>query len=357
MRISEKILSFSNVKHFGLYKRYGVLAARSMTFQRFRNGFSGAIDYILMKSNPSCYPVVVKVETSAVCNLSCPGCLQGQNKSNFKSSMRMPLDLFCKILDEDRGRSVIFVLYHRGEPFLNVDLFSMISCLTRENLVSSVSSNFSLPFARCDFEAMVDSGLSHLIVSVDGASQDVYGVSREGGNLDLVVHNIRELIAVRRRRGSRTPLIEQQCVVYSHNRHELGKVTELARSLGVDRVTFVPDVTRDHRMVLGQANRAESAGSEFRSGSPPGSRLGPLLLPQCSWPWFSVLVKWNGEILPCCIYDWTREKFDFGNINDASLHAIWHGPRYRRLRQALAQRQASSFVRDPFCRYCPGLGS
>jgi hypothetical protein len=59
---------------------------------------------------------------------------------------------------------------------------------------------------------MVSSGLSHLILSINGITPEVYESYRRGGNLSLVVSSVRKLVKERHRQRRQNPIIELQFI-------------------------------------------------------------------------------------------------------------------------------------------------
>lgn len=338
-------LSGTNADNVGFLKRYGPLFCKKLSFARGMNSILATMGFAFKKSIVHGHPLTLKFETSAICNLSCPGCMHGNDSTYFKRNMMIELELFQKVIDEVGKHLFMAIMYHRGEAFFNKDLFAMIEYLQRYNVGSTVSSNFSLNFTDHDFKNMVSSGLNHLLLSIDGTTQDVYREYRKGGNLELVKHNVRELVSFRNKMNSKNPVIEQQFIIFPHNAHQIKEVEEFARSLGIDRVSFVGDMAIEHDIYLGADKKNKQTTKAF---------MPKKYLPLCDWPWFAGVIKWNGEVLPCCDYDWKTESSDFGNAYHESFIDIWNSPRYIALRNSLANMMKNDTL-DPYCIKCPAL--
>jgi radical SAM protein with 4Fe4S-binding SPASM domain len=56
----------------------------------------------------------------------------------------------------------------------------------------------------------------------------------------------------------------------------------------------------------------------------------------------TVLVEWDGTLLPCC-----RDHYDLGNINESSFADLWNGERMKRLRASFFEGE-----RREFCTEC-----
>ena len=70
-----------------------------------------------------------------------------------------------------------------------------------------------------------------------------------------------------------------------------------------------------------------------RSGALAGSELDSPLARGCNYPFYKMLIDWNGNIL-CCSNDWLRKKI-IGNILTTSIDQIWFDPEWHRFRLRL----------------------
>ena len=76
-------------------------------------------------------------------------------------------------------------MHNWGEPFLNPDILPMVRYARKNRIGTTISSNLNLVNRGEEFlEEVVESGLDHLTVSIDGTTQDVYEAYRKGGRLE-----------------------------------------------------------------------------------------------------------------------------------------------------------------------------
>ena len=97
----------------------------------------------------------------------------------------------------------------------------------------------SLSVRRVKPDNRVESGLDFMVLSIDGATQPVYERFRRGGNLELVLGNIRKLVDAKRRLGRRTPVLSWNFLAFEHNLHEIRPAARWARKLVVDQFRVV----------------------------------------------------------------------------------------------------------------------
>ena len=163
--------------------------------------------------------------------------------------------------------------------------------------------------------------------------------------------NLRRLLQLRREMRARRPRIEVQYIKFQHNLEELEPARALCARLGVDQFTHFWGW-------LG--NYTDPALDRVPVGAPRASGM----LPLCPWPHFSLLVRYDGGVIPCCNYrvgeqySGSTERREVGNVFDAGVWSVWNSLAYRELRRLVANPSRSA--REPklaasFCQDCPVL--
>ncbi|WP_448207962.1 radical SAM protein [Azospirillum sp. sgz302134] len=166
----------------------------------------------------------VQIEVVGTCNLRCPSCPVGNAEGGRRSGSiggTMPLDRFRQALDWaaaglNRAPSEVSVcLYSWGEPFIHPDLPALIAEVKRRGYGAAISSN--LNHVR-DLEAVLRAGVDEITVSLSGFTQDAYGQSHVGGDIETVKRHMMELSQAIERVGTATRVM----VHYITYRHNLG---------------------------------------------------------------------------------------------------------------------------------------
>lgn len=292
------------------------------------------------------YPSFYHVEPSAYCNFECPACpgILGNQSDRELVNGQMKLETFQKVVDQVADYAERMELFLRGEPFLNNRIYDMIRYAVDQDIYVKIDTNGSALRARA--EDVVQSRLNLLVVSLDGVTAESYGIYRIGGNFDQVIEGVRKVVEERHRLKSNRPRISLQFIVMKHNEHELDRVLDFGRDLGVDEVrikgaqiytqdqaeAFLPTETTWRRYVMW-------------SGTEPGYK------PQdeekgCGLLWHSVRIACDGSVRPC-----DRDihgKHEFGNVMDGrSFWEIWNGEDAREFR-----RRHISENTDAMCKMC-----
>jgi MoaA/NifB/PqqE/SkfB family radical SAM enzyme len=245
---------------------------------------------------------------------------------NRRKKGKMSFANFKRFIDPLAEHAILITLHNWGEPFLNKDIFRMITYASRKGLATRLSSNFYTMNHR-DLERVVDSGLNHIKISLDGASEETYAKYRVGGHFQQVFDNLKALIEIKRRRRRRFPIVEWQFLVMRHNEHEIPKVRWLSDKIGVDLLTLgkigfgeTPyDGTANYELVEEWLPRHNPAYRYPYDGS-------CLYDVPCVFLWECITLNWDGGLAPCCVLD--DPKMDFGNVFEEPVTKIWNNELY-----------------------------
>jgi radical SAM protein with 4Fe4S-binding SPASM domain len=303
---------------------------------------------VVLKSRPYIYTV----DTGNVCNLRCPLCPTGLHTLERRQSL-MTLATFNTVLEKIRPWALEVVLHNWGEPFLNPDILDIVAAARAANVGSTISSNLNLVHRGDDFlRSVVDSGLDHLTVSLDGTSQEVYEVYRRGGNFEAVLQNMRTILEYRNRTGQRTPTVEWQFLVMKHNEHQVETAQRLARQLGVDRLRLTSaGLAFDQLDDVTLASQWLSTLPQYRAYHPEKlAGRGYMFDERCFYLYRGMTVNPAGEVSPCCVV--YHAKYDFGNLVTDDLEAVWNNAHYRSSRGLFSPKRRPEDG-NTVCGSCP----
>ncbi|MEO1587282.1 MAG: radical SAM/SPASM domain-containing protein [Bacteroidota bacterium] len=288
-------------------------------------------------------PMKIGFEPTTFCNLRCPECPSGLR--NFtRPTGTSDLTLFERVITELHPHLVYLLLYFQGEPYLNPHFLKMARIASQHGIYAATSTNghyLSPEKAR----ETVESGLSEVIVSVDGATQVTYEAYRVGGNLEKVKEGIRNLVHARAEARTMHPFIILQFLVVRPNEHEIEAIQEMGKALGVDQVLFktaqIYDFENGHPLIPTQTKYSrykQVSGGKYILKNP--------LHNQCWKLWQGAEITWDGKVLPCC-FDKDAE-FEMGNVGETDFRSIWKSPSYQSFRQQILH----SRQQIDMCRNC-----
>jgi radical SAM protein with 4Fe4S-binding SPASM domain len=301
----------------------------------------------LKRSRVTGMPVSYFIDPINVCNLHCPLCPTGRGIL-ARPRGRMGLVELTQIVGQIAPYAYRVELYNWGEPLLHPDIFQMIAYVRERRISTGLSSNLNhLDPAMA--RQLVESGLSQLVVSIDGATQDSYAVYRRGGKLEKVLENLQLLVDTRRSLKRSTPFIIARMLVGKHNEHEVEAVRTMVYGTGVDGFTtgrlFVD--TQD----LEQIEQWIPDDPAYSAYGSQGSNLSNTW--DCHDLWESMVINWDGGVAPCC---WLHDpQYDFGNASDQALRDIWNSPAYVSARRVMGKRERDQAGDVPtICHRCRG---
>jgi MoaA/NifB/PqqE/SkfB family radical SAM enzyme len=279
------------------------------------------------------YPVKAYIEPTLFCNLRCPACPTGL-QFGLRPSATLNTDLFKQTLDEISPYVFELYMYNWGEPLLHKQTPEMIRYAKDKGVEKiRLSSNFSIPFTDDYVERLVRSGLSELIVSLDGTSPETYSHYRRKGEFELVRSNMRRVHEAKVRLGSETPEVVWQFLVFRHNEHEISRARAEYREWGADRLDvygaempngegaegFAPSTITEHN-IYHPDHPNRRLLTDYKLGGQP-----------CSWLYGIFLLNPNGKVSPCCAV--SDEKDDFAELSlGGSLRTAWNSTRFRQAR-------------------------
>ena len=316
----------------------------------------GATQFAGKREKVLAWPVALKIDISPLCNLRCTVCIHAHpngnktlEKQEFHRAQRMTVSQYRLIIDEIKGKSTAVSLYNLGDPLMHPDLDEMCRIAHDAGINVHISTNFSFPLKDNRIRRLVRSGLTHLTVCVDGLSQEKYQLTRVGGRIDWVLSNLRRVCLFRREYGQIYPKVEVQYIKFQHNLDEEEKAKCLFQEIGVDQVTAF----------WGNLHNCTDCDPGTYTVHGPKKKE---LLPQCFWPYFSMLIKYNGDVIPCCNYrsgmqyTGTDNPQALGNIFETSIREVWNSPKYRELRRLVSNPElieSATSLEESFCYGCP----
>lgn len=290
---------------------------------------------LLKPSRPWGWPTHLMVEPSSHCNLACTLCPVTAGLGRAQGLMEFAT--FKKIIDEIGDYIFTLLLWDWGEPFLNPAIYDMIAYAAPKGIKTISSTNAHVFAHQENADKLIRSGLDTLICAVDGITQETYQRYREGGRLESALDGIRMVVARKQALGSEKPLVNFRFIVMRHNEHEVPRLQEFTRSLGVDALTLkkLNPASQDPYAADAEAEKRDDflpQDDRFRRfrGDSTGARIRRKRNP-CKHLWYHPAVHWNGVVCTCT-YD-PHEKFPLGDLREQSFREIWQGEPYHRLRR------------------------
>lgn len=321
-------------------------------------------------------PSYVQIEPVGTCNLRCQMCpisYRG-DKPLHGARQLMDFDLFTRLVDEFENLEKLH-LQGLGEPLLHPRFFDMVEYAVRKGIEVTINTNLTLLNAekarRC-----IDSGLSGLFFSIDGATAETYEDIRVHAKYDRVMSNLQTMVDMKNALKSETPYLKMVMVLMRRNLAELPELVHLASRYGVEDV-YGQQISHDfgdggfserfhplhefvdHESLLAEdLHRVEAVFAEARAAA---DRLGiKLRLPptrpkdyppempgseRCNWPWTAAYISYQGYAMPCCMVA-SPDQVNLGLLDGSNLSEVWNGKAYQDFRAQLASTHPLEICRN-----------
>jgi len=315
----------------------------------------------------------VALDTTTICNLRCKQCFHTlyHTRALPYRQHEMPPALFEKILDELDEQIDSLVLSCSAEPFTNSDFGRYLAALRRRQAPYEkwLATNLLL-LKESLARDLIETGLTWMVVSIDGARPETYKALRVGGDFDRLLDRLDLVNRLKAEMGAERPFLRFNVILSRLNLEDLPRFVELAAEKRVAEVTFqhlVPfeglglkrqtlhyesrrkvaaifEATRERArqlgVALGELNDLKSPLQSFgdfladlarRWRKPPASL--PLLERIfCYHVWLNLVVNSRGDLFPC--FCWINDA-PMGNVGRQTFREIWESAPYRQLRDEL----------------------
>jgi radical SAM protein with 4Fe4S-binding SPASM domain len=293
------------------------------------------------------FPPILQIEPTNMCNLRCLTCATGTELMRRPEAL-MSFEMYRNIIDQVKNYVCLLVFWSWGEPFINKDAFRMIRYAKDRGILVHTSTNGHFFATKERARQVIESGLDSLIVAADGLDQPTYERYRKGGNLNLVIKSIENLVAERTLAGAKHPLITFRFIVMKHNEHQVNQVKGFAERLGVDVVTFRSAVIERNEVNL--EDELSPVSEEFQQYDYKGTPIKEHRITQhrsyCHRPYANLMVFSNGDVVSC--ENDFNATVPFGNVTEKSLHEILSSARSRSFLKAFRY----DLDQFSFCRTC-----
>lgn len=267
------------------------------------------------------FPLYLMLEQTYLCNLRCPMCIQGlpaQREAFEPDGARMSWELFEKIVLEGERHGCPSISMHvNDEPLLVKDLPERIAFAKAHGFMDVIMTTNGVLFTKEKVQRVIEAGVTHILFSVDAATKETYDKVRIGGDFDRVLNAIELVRRVRSSRNSVLPIIRASFVQNRLNQHE----TEAFRERFSGLV--------DYAEIQGFSRYYGYTDQLIPSGSSPVEDF------TCNEPWRKLIVRVNGDVLPCCTF--YGYELVLGNLRDFSLFDLFNSSRMKQLRADFAR--------------------
>ena len=269
------------------------------------------------------FPKYIQIETSLMCNGRCNFC---PHKDMKRSPVNMEDWVWKKIIDESRGKDVIYRPFLINEPFMDKRMPDIISYI-KQDKGAKVEFNSNGNFAKAtNIKALLKAGIDVVRFSIDGFTKETYDKSGRNGNFETIVNNVKEFISMRNELNS-SCLIEVRMIDMDFNRKE-----------HKDFVNF-------------WSSRADRAIITASYDWPWSGQDKPFKAP-CPKIREEMFFMTNGEAILCC-WD-AHSRTIIGDVKTNTVSEIWNSKKLKNIKKLLNEGEREKIL---ICSKCDAFKS
>ena len=249
--------------------------------------------------NHTLFPQSLILDTINMCNYSCSICAR---RRMTRPKGKMPFALAKRLLDEisvEAPMTKVWLVFY-GEPLLAAERIALLSTYARSRGIKNLHLNTNASLLDEDkAEIILNSGISQVVVSVDGFSDATYDSMRQPGFRSRVYYNLQRFLDM------------------SHGRSDAPEI--IAQIVRCEKTESEIDIFTDYWKARGATVKIKehiswTAPSEKEWDSK--NRIA------CPWIFTTLPVLWTGKTALCgADYDGAGS---VGNIADG-IKGLWNG--------------------------------
>jgi radical SAM protein with 4Fe4S-binding SPASM domain len=281
-------------------------------------------------------PRLMQVQTISACNGKCLFCPYPYVSRELPQG-KMEWEIYKKIVDECVYFSSLqmFTPMLQNEPLLDKDICKAISYFKEKSRgrvpIFIVTNGYLL--TRSLISQIVDSGLDHLIISINAHKKETYEELMPGFQFEKIVANIENLLSSNLRQTKVTlRFLENQ-----KNREEISEALAYwhSRKVHTEVLSFI-----SNRADTVDISSLKSKRAEMLLSSKIKQKVFSCFSNCCILPFYQMNILFNGDVLLCC-NDWRRIP-TLGNVKREKLRVIWESQNTTMIKNRIWQKDYKS---------------
>ena len=303
-----------------LYKKFG------NRFSEYRKRYSDNIKRLDLDKKTK-FPNTVILELVNRCDLECVMCYQGFRNDAKKSTLDE--NFLDKIFAEFKKNKLNSLMLSASEPLLYKNIGDVLERAREAEIMDIFIFTNGTLLNEKNAKILLNSPLTRLFVSIDGATKETYDKVRvpvgkglyKKNRLELLEKNILRFIELRNEKKVGLPLVRTSFVALKQNKEEIDMFIKKWQPI-VDHVDIqknvVPFFELDEMKELEETTKNDN-NKKY----------------QCHEPWGQVTIYSDGTVAPCCTT--FGRNLPIGNMHNQTLEEIWNGEKMSKIRQGFKE--------------------
>lgn len=254
------------------------------------------------------FPLHLYIELSRACNFNCPMCM----RKAAGPGGHFPPNLAEQIISEAaRKGPTSYSLHLFGEPLANpgwAQIVRMIRAANRRNTILLTTNGFFMDEACC--RKLIELDVNRIFVSVHSLEPDAYRRNTGGGDVSVMLDNIRTFMKMAGSSGRGRLFVRLF--------HEAGEHPASGPYLGALKDTGASWELRGYHNFAGGKNEWTTHAKTIRRWP-------------CFHPWFTLGIAVDGKITVCCTD--ARLELVVGNAFDQTIEEAWKSEAVKSIRE------------------------
>ncbi|WP_457557128.1 radical SAM/SPASM domain-containing protein [Candidatus Harpocratesius sp.] len=269
-------------------------------------------------------PYIWQIELTNHCFFQCIGCPY-QYMQRKKGFMDFHTFKECIYAIKDIQKEIRPVgLHHFGEPTLHKDLVKYVQFASENEVPTSFSCNPQF-LSKETMKGLLNANLNRIVLSLDALDEDTLKkIKGKNANYELTIKNIRLFLKLKKESQNNCE-IRIQMVAYKLNQKDWKQFLKMWENEDC------------YAYIKGYDYWSIPKLNEFSAKS---------LNVFCDFPFNSIVVLWDGRIVPCC-HDFDG-KLVMGSIFDG-IENVWKNEKYTAFREKFVN---NKFFPDFLCSKC-----
>jgi radical SAM protein with 4Fe4S-binding SPASM domain len=326
------------------------IQVRGMSLRKRWNLFKSGVNLVRRFLTPFNLPLHMQIELTNYCDLRCPICPTGIRELQRRPAA-ISVEMFESLMKQVGSYLLTMSLWGWGEPLLHPHLTDILRIAHEYPVAALLSTNGQKLSSPKVIDALADYPPAHLIVALDGLTDETNSQFRVGARLAPALEGVRQLAEIKKARKQEFPILHMRYIHMKHNEHEQPRLVEFAREHGFDFLstrslliidsTHADEAAHKHWTFLPESQDQRAYEYEDNRRIHRNDFV-------CQQPFWFPTVLADGTVTPC---DQDHNaQLPLGIFTDhATFRDIWFSEQARRVRRRIRDEAATC----SFCVNCP----